>query len=264
MSIVISVKVQDGVVLASDSCVIHRERSYFQAEKTLNPIRGLPIGVMIVGDGSIGVSSVANHLRDYGQLAKVRSGPWSLSKTHYTLGGIAAQMCRYLKEVAQISEEDGHTALTIVGYSADRPLPETWRISINAAQPSEPELIWGENEYGVTWDGERECLDRLLCGTSQSFPSVLTDFGLSSDQSAELQARVADACGSEVVTPGMPLQDAVELARFLAETTISFVGFSQSGELKTVGGPVDIAAITRHDGFRWIQRKRSLSVVANR
>ena len=259
MSIVVSVKVQDGVVLASDSCVHHRGRAYFNAEKTICPIRGLPIGV--AGDGAIGLTSVANHLREYGNLALARGGPWRLSKSHYTVGGIASDIHRYLGEVVKVEDDPAQTSLTLVGYSANRALPETWRLVLDGETVNEPELIWGEREYGVTWDGERECLDRMLCGTPSGLVGVATDHGLEPDAAEALSQKVAAECGADLVTPGMPLQDALELARFLCETTITFMGFAMPGEAQTVGGPVDIAAITRHDGFRWVQRKRTPTAI---
>ena len=53
----------------------------------------------------------------------------------------------------------------------------------------------------------------------------------------------------------MPIQDAIDLARYLVETAIGFTKFSIVKQPKTVGGPIVIAAITKHEGFRWIQRK---------
>jgi hypothetical protein len=52
----------------------------------------------------------------------------------------------------------------------------------------------------------------------------------------------------------MPIRDAVDLARFLVETTIGFVKFSIARP-KTVGGSIAIAAITKHEGFQWVQRQ---------
>ena len=56
-----------------------------------------------------------------------------------------------------------------------------------------------------------------------------------------------------LVTPGMPLLDAVEVARFLMDTSLAFERLRADRQLKTIGGPVDLAIITRHDGFRWGQ-----------
>ena len=59
-----------------------------------------------------------------------------------------------------------------------------------------------------------------------------------------------------------PVMDAVrffsptEMAR-MAETLVSLESFRQQVTLKdeTVGGPIDVAVITRGDGFIWIKRK---------
>ena len=53
----------------------------------------------------------------------------------------------------------------------------------------------------------------------------------------------------------MPIQDAIDLARFLVETTIGFIKFAVFLP-KSAGGAVQIAAITKHEGFRWVQRRR--------
>ena len=55
-----------------------------------------------------------------------------------------------------------------------------------------------------------------------------------------------------IIAP-MPLQDAIELAEFMVETTIKFTRFIPGPS--TVGGPIEIAAISKHEGFRWVRRK---------
>lgn len=60
---------------------------------------------------------------------------------------------------------------------------------------------------------------------------------------------------------GMPIADAIELARFMVETTIKFVGFNLQHE--TVGGPIEIATITKHEGFKWVQRKLFYTAAMN-
>jgi len=51
----------------------------------------------------------------------------------------------------------------------------------------------------------------------------------------------------------MPLIDAIELAEFLVDLTIKFTRFLP--EAKMVGGPIEVAAISKYEGFRWIKRK---------
>jgi len=49
------------------------------------------------------------------------------------------------------------------------------------------------------------------------------------------------------------LQDAIDYAKFLIRTTADYQRFS--GKLPTVGGDIDIALVTNHRGFQWIQQK---------
>lgn len=67
-----------------------------------------------------------------------------------------------------------------------------------------------------------------------------------------------------------PLHDAVdfldkpELA-VLAENLVSLTALKQkiSLDLETVGGPIDVAVISKHDGFIWIKRKHYFSAELN-
>ena len=58
--------------------------------------------------------------------------------------------------------------------------------------------------------------------------------------------------------PGfVPIQDAIDLVEYLVEVTIGFVRFTPGAP--TVAPPIDIAAITRHEKFKWIRRKHFYS-----
>ena len=65
MTVILSIKVQDGVVLASDSAVMHRGHTYLNAEKNVQLVKGLPIGVLISGDGAVGTRSLVSLLQDF-------------------------------------------------------------------------------------------------------------------------------------------------------------------------------------------------------
>ncbi len=51
----------------------------------------------------------------------------------------------------------------------------------------------------------------------------------------------------------MPIQDAIDLAEFLVDLTTKFIRFCDGAQ--TVGGPIEIATITKHEDFKWIKRK---------
>jgi hypothetical protein len=59
----------------------------------------------------------------------------------------------------------------------------------------------------------------------------------------------------------MPIADAIDLAEYLVEVTIGFVRFCPGNP--TVGGPIEVAAVTRHEGFKWVKRKHYYDVKLN-
>lgn len=54
----------------------------------------------------------------------------------------------------------------------------------------------------------------------------------------------------------MTIPDAIDYARFLVQTTSDYQRFAD--QVPTVGGPTEIALITKWIGFRWVQRKKIL------
>jgi hypothetical protein len=64
-----------------------------------------------------------------------------------------------------------------------------------------------------------------------------------------------------LIHPAMPVQDAIDLADFLVETTKRYVRFLPGAD--TVGGDTDIAVVTKHEGFKWARRKHYFNHVLN-
>jgi hypothetical protein len=96
-------------------------------------------------------------------------------------------------------------------------------------------------------------MNRLILGVGSNFVKVLTDDRLTDEQAQTATNAVISKLAVPVVLAAMPIQDAIELASFMVETTIRFVRFNLRAE--TVGGPVEIAVITKHEGFKWVRRK---------
>ena len=83
--------------------------------------------------------------------------------------------------------------------------------------------------------------------------AALLKHGMTPDAAGRLQEELVRDLYVTLFAPAMPIQDAIDLARFLVETTIGFVRFAVFLP-KSVGGAVDVAAITKHEGFRWVHR----------
>src|SRR5207244_5001274 len=52
--------------------------------------------------------------------------------------------------------------------------------------------------------------------------------------------------------PGMPIRDAIELVCYLVKTEIGYRRFLPYEAAPTVGGHVEVAAITRYERFCWV------------
>jgi len=96
-------------------------------------------------------------------------------------------------------------------------------------------------------------MNRLILGLGSNFHQVLIDEGLTPEQAQDAVGRLIGKLHVPLVLAAMPIQDAIELAIFMVETTIKFVRFNLRAE--TVGGPIEVAAITKHEGFKWVRRK---------
>ena len=142
----------------------------------------------------------------------------------------------------------------IGGYSSGQELGEIWRIHINKGACEEPILEAGTDVSDtINWGGQPEAISRLILGYGQELPSALLDAGLSEEQLPALMEHITHNTQTPIVSAAMPTIDAIDLARFLVETTKNYVKFLPGGN--TVGGAVDIATVTKHEGFKWVNRK---------
>ena len=259
VTVILSIKVQDGVVLASDSAVIHRGHTYLNAEKNIQLIKDLPVGILISGDGAIGTRSLVSILQDFGIRAALPGTAMHIDSENYTLRELATKLHAFVLDVSMSSLAPIRSSLILSGYSSGRTLPETWAVRFDGGLRVEPELVWAEDDYGLSWEGQGGCIHRLLGDVlragSDGPKEHQPELSLFNRNTSDLADCEVDS--PVLVTPGMPILDAVEVAQFLIETSVTFERMRADKNLKTVGGPVDIAIITRHEGFHWLQRKRS-------
>ena len=133
-------------------------------------------------------------------------------------------------------------------------MADEYMIEIKGGSCHDPRPVRKREEIGMIWGGNGEALNRLVVGLSLGLPQLLGDlFKLSPQQIAPVAQQIQQSLQLPLVVPAMPLQDAIELAEFLVDLTIKFSRFMPGPA--TVGGPIEIAAISKHEGFRWIKRK---------
>lgn len=269
MSIIVSVKIHDGIVLAADSATtfFFKDGSpgqiYEHVNKIVNVVKGAPVGVMTCGAGGVGNASIATLLKDFRCRLASDDERWRLDRNTYTISEISTRLRDFFCERANEVQFKGQLMLRVCGYSASRPLPEVWQVLLNDCDCPDPTAVQVENDIGPLWNGESEALDRILLGTGSHISSALAEaLGLNSEQAAEAATKLLPKLYQALILPAAPVQDAIDLARFMVETTKGFIRFSIN-KVKTVDGLVEIAAITKHEGFKWVQRKHFYSPSLN-
>jgi hypothetical protein len=136
-----------------------------------------------------------------------------------------------------------------------RALPEVWQVQLQGGV-YQLLLVHPETNFGINWDGQYDALNRLVLGVPTDFEQWAMDWGMQQTDAHGLGAAIRQRAQGTLAIPTMPIQDAIDLASYLVDVTIGFTKFSIKKQPKTVGGSIEIAAITKHDGFRWIQRQQ--------
>ena len=266
MTIVLALKVGDGVVLGADSASTivgvqnSYHNSYFNAVKLFNLVKGLPIGAVTYGLGGLANRSVGSLSKDLrARLSDPDAASWYLHPATYTMEQVAERVKRffydeiYLKSVPKSADAPG-IGFLIAGYSAASESAEIWKLTVKEGGTADPveQVCSAAQPWEACWEGQGEAIRRLLQGYSWQLVERLLTAGMSQADALALVQSV-----EPVVHPTMPIQDAIDLVHYLIDVTCGFVRFAPGPA--TVAQPIDSAAITRHEGFRWVRRKHYYS-----
>lgn len=245
MTIIISVKVNDGIVIAADSLgtIIYPDnskepQSYGGVEKVFQLFDGLPIAVTTSGIGRIEDVPVCS-------IGKKIAEEYPLNRDNYDIREIAEffgdKFLGLLKGTEHTKYPEHKLEYRFFGYNPNSEKPDAWGISITPGGNTLVQNIYSGIEPGIVrWCGEGDSIARLVNGISRDDPRPV---------SYDIKNHVFEPLGD----PTMPIKDAIDLTRFLADVACKFSHFSKGHTM--VGGEIDIAVITRHEGFRWVSRK---------
>lgn len=215
MSIISTVYIPEGIIIASDSRLTGT--STFQNgnidrliisdnSQKLFLLKKVDFGIACCGDAIISGKSVGDFLRIF-ETNEVQETD--------TVEQVAIKLNNYT------TKQHGSGVLYhIGGYCQDKPY--VYRIANNSVEHKNIEN--SVFEYGFTWDGEGEALRKLILAD----PPMQFDFNL------------------------MQLKDGIDLANFLIDVTIKYQRFDI--RLATCGGDIDILLITK-DYAKFIKHK---------
>jgi len=272
MTIAISLKVHEGLVLAADSAATVMAQApdgapfvvnvYNNANKVFNLLKGSPIGASTWGAGAIGKSSIATLMKDLrrrfsGEDESYRN--WRIDPKSYSMSDIADKVRQFIFEENYEPffsdwKEKPDLGLFVVGYSSRASLAEEYQITIQGGNCAPPLLLRDQDSSGMTWNGQTEAITRLVLGFSPMLPDILaSNFGILPQNQPAIGQVLMTTLNANFIQEAMPLQDAIDLVAFLADVAAKYSQFAPGASV--VGGPIEIAAISKHEGFKWVQRK---------
>lgn len=139
------------------------------------------------------------------------------------------------------------------GYDDAAPYGKAFLFAVpTRANPVEQNA--GAGQFGITWGGQTDLVFRLLYGFDAELPEFVgTNLNLNTQQLATLRTAMEGKFAAGIPYQFLPLQDCVNLAVFLIQSTINFQRFRTT--VRGVGGPVEVATITAKEKFNFISQK---------
>jgi len=272
MTICIGVKVDAGIVFAADSAtsmtqvsgsILGVSRVYNNADKIFNLHRKLPVVAMTCGLGNFGSESISTIVKGI----RLRLMDDERHKpTDYSLEDIVG-VCHEVfhgkfEELHEAVKDSNSFEFFIGGCSGNGGGDAIWKFQFSEGQFSDPVCLVGQDDCNILWAGQPEACVRLVLGHASNTYDVLRAANLSHQQATDLSQSLRRNSEASFLEPSMPIKDAIELAEFLAQTCASYVKFLPGAD--TVGGELDIATVTKYEGFRWIRRKHFYPQELNR
>jgi len=260
MTIVVAFKVGDGLVMGADSASTMEDangnylNSYFNAEKLFHIVKGLPVGVMTFGLGGLANRSISSLINDLRRRMSDQHSEWYVNPENFTVLDVVNRIKAFFYDELYHTQFDGMEkapplGFLVGGFSSDSSSAEVWRLVMNDGACAEPNLsIPPDVPTTVVWDGQHEAIRRLVLGYSWDVVETLKSHGVDEKDALDLLS-----VNTPLVHASMPIQDAVDFVHYLIEVTCGYVRFC-TGQA-TVAHPIDSAAITKHNGFKWIRRK---------
>lgn len=262
MSLGVAIKGPEGIVLAAESRLtvtgqisgqsgMTVQASYDHATKLFS-FAGPHhyVGVVTYGLGTIGSRSASSFIPEFEN---------SLDTIRLTVEDYAKKMSDFYArqwDEAMPGDYSGPGMTFVVGgFDPPAAYGRVYLFEIpNQPVPDErnPDTAKGETQFGITWGGQREFVDRLLQGYDHRILRII-ERSLGPEEASSLEQEF-QRFGMNLPLGVMPLQDCVDAAILFLRTTIDAQSLTLG--IRGCGGAIEVAALTRTDGFCFVQQKR--------
>jgi len=237
MSLVITLWVREGIVMAADSrLTLNQKRpstaegamlslSVAQTDATnkLFQLGGTQIGISTVGAADVAGTPIGGYMQEFENSV---SGAQDLSVEQ-----VAGRLLEYFHSLP------GPPSIVfyVAGYCRiqEQLLQQVWQVSVSENNVKQMNVVL---QQGAAWNGESDAMTRLL-----------NPVWAKADDGQYVQLPQFD-----IPWGYFTLQDAVDFAIYAIRTTIDSMRFQLRS--KTVGGPIDVLVIEPSKAY-WVQHK---------
>ena len=260
MSLGVVIKGPEGIVLAADSRVTLEARkkdrppipvNYDNATKLLSFSEPHNyVGVVTYGQAVIGLRTAHSFVPEFEQT--VLDG-----KKRQKIEEYAAELSKFFmdrwKETVKGDYQGPDMTFVVGGYDAGEAYGRILRFEIPRQPEPKPEAAM-EHGFGMTWGGQLEVASRLIHGFDPGLMNIVAKkVNLDEEKTKQLHQELISNLQYPIPYQVLPLQDCVDLAIFLVRTTMSAQQLAIA--IRGVGGPIDVAIITRTNGLKYVQQK---------
>ena len=258
MSLGVAIKGPEGIVLAADSRVTLQAAPvgggatlpifYDNATKLLSFSRQRFVGAVTYGMAVIGNRTAHSFLPEFE--VELPESPLSVREFAERLSAFFLKRWQH-----DMPKDYAGPAMTFVvgGFDEGAAYGEVHLLEI----PFKPDPQERTNKigFGMTWGGQLDIVSRIFHGFD---PGLATLLAKESGSDPKAVAGWLQSAGPQLALAVpfefLPLQDCINLAAAVIRTTAVFQNIAV--RMRGVGGPTDIAVITRAEGLKFVQRKK--------
>lgn len=265
MSLGVVFKGPEGIVLAADSRVtlnvemaqdadkVFIPSTYDNATKLLQFQNHKYVGAVTYGIGAIGQKEPRTA---HSFLPEFENELQKEGNKRFTVEEFARKLSQFFIKQWESSmpkgAKTGNLIFLVGGYDQDAPYGRVFQIVI----PGNPDPIeQNKDQFGITWGGQLEYTTRLIKGMDPQLPLLVQKFlDLTDEKKNLLESHLEQNLSIKIPYQFLPLQDCVNLSIFLIRTSIEIQTWTVG--IRGVGGAIDVATVTRTEGFEIVQQKK--------
>jgi 20S proteasome alpha/beta subunit len=146
----------------------------------------------------------------------------------------------------------GDMIFLVAGYNENEAYGRVYQLSVpNSLTPTEQ----NHNDFGLTYGGQHEITARILSALDDgTVKTIMPHLNVPPAGIPAVIGAIRQQHALKIPYQFLPLQDCVDLTILLINTTAELMRFVT--DVRGVGGPIDVATITRTEGFKYVQAKQ--------